>query len=156
MRDADRIIVMKEGVVVEDGRHETLNEANGVYAELVRSQQFDKKRQPSASSSTSLHKEARSIPNERTESLTVEAPLASTQQKSAMELILRSLSMSRHESPAIVIGILSSILSGSIIIGEVSSLHSIPCMCLGTGPEFNFSLWRSRLFTDDALGPHIW
>jgi ABC-type multidrug transport system fused ATPase/permease subunit len=38
LRDADKIIVIKDGVVAEDGTHEQLLALNGVYAELYRLQ----------------------------------------------------------------------------------------------------------------------
>lgn len=47
---ADRIIVMKDGVIEEDGQHDALIKAEGLYAELTKSQQFEK-RQASAASS---------------------------------------------------------------------------------------------------------
>lgn len=61
VREADRIIVMKDGAIQEDGCHDSLLQRNGLYAELTRSQQFEK-RQPSAASSIrssprSLYKE---------------------------------------------------------------------------------------------------
>jgi subfamily B ATP-binding cassette protein MsbA len=40
LRDADKIIVVKDGIVVEDGPHETLMQLDGVYAQLHRLQ-FD-------------------------------------------------------------------------------------------------------------------
>ena len=126
VRDADRILVMKDGIVVEDGSHEPLLKANGVYAELIRSQQFDKKRQSSAASSiqSSFHKEDESIEMDNTDSQPKDIAPASNQPKSAMELISRSIAMSRHETPLIVIGLFSSIVSGGVVIGEVSPSHS--------------------------------
>jgi ATP-binding cassette subfamily B protein len=38
VRDADQILVIDEGRIVERGRHETLVEAGGLYAELYRTQ----------------------------------------------------------------------------------------------------------------------
>ena len=38
IRDADKIIVIKDGVVAEQGRHQELMALNGVYAELHRIQ----------------------------------------------------------------------------------------------------------------------
>ena len=38
LRNADKIIVIKDGVVAEDGTHEELLELDGVYAELHRLQ----------------------------------------------------------------------------------------------------------------------
>lgn len=38
IREADRILVMNEGRIIEQGRHAELLEANGFYAELYNSQ----------------------------------------------------------------------------------------------------------------------
>jgi subfamily B ATP-binding cassette protein MsbA len=38
IRDVDKIIVLKEGVVTEEGGHEELLARGGVYAELYRAQ----------------------------------------------------------------------------------------------------------------------
>ena len=40
IREADVILVMKDGHIIEQGNHRTLLEENGFYAELYRSQ-FD-------------------------------------------------------------------------------------------------------------------
>jgi ABC-type multidrug transport system fused ATPase/permease subunit len=37
--DADRIVVLERGAVVESGPHAALLAGNGIYAELVRAQQ---------------------------------------------------------------------------------------------------------------------
>lgn len=47
---ADRIIVMKDGVIEEDGQHDSLIKANGLYAELTKAQQFEKRQASTASS----------------------------------------------------------------------------------------------------------
>ena len=41
IRDADMILVMKDGDIIEQGRHEELLEKNGFYAELYNSQFAD-------------------------------------------------------------------------------------------------------------------
>jgi ATP-binding cassette subfamily B protein len=38
IRDADRILVMQRGQIVEDGTHEALLSINGLYAQLYRRQ----------------------------------------------------------------------------------------------------------------------
>ena len=38
IREADVILVMKDGHIIEQGNHETLLEKNGFYAKLYRSQ----------------------------------------------------------------------------------------------------------------------
>ena len=123
VRDADRIIVMKDGNVTEDGRHEDLLKNNGTYAELIRAQQFEKG-DPSAASSIrstarSLHKENANVSTGSREASLATVPSAVESRKmNAVELIKRSLSLSRHEAPAIVVGLISSIFSGGVIIGE--------------------------------------
>jgi ATP-binding cassette subfamily B (MDR/TAP) protein 1 len=123
VRDADRIIVMRDGSVEEDGRHEELVKCNGTYAELIRAQQFEKGQPSTASSIRSttrpLYKQNATLKNESREVSPVEASsTADTRNMGAIELIGRSLSLSKHEAPAIVVGLVSSIFSGGVIIGE--------------------------------------
>jgi len=126
VRNADRIIVMKEGRVEEEGQHEALFQANGVYAELVRAQQFDKKHEASAapsivSTSRSTHKERLSVAStEISSSADVAAP-EDRPKFTAWQLISRCVAMSRQEYPAVVVGLVCSIFSGAVIIGEVST-----------------------------------
>ena len=47
IRDADMILVMKDGDIIEQGSHEELIAQNGFYAELYRSQ-FEKRVEESA------------------------------------------------------------------------------------------------------------
>ncbi|KAF1921202.1 P-loop containing nucleoside triphosphate hydrolase protein [Ampelomyces quisqualis] len=124
VRNADRIIVMRDGIVEEEGQHEALVQANGVYAELVQAQQFEKRGGGSVapsivSSSQSSHK-GKSHPDEGTKAV-ASAEVASALDApslSAIKLISRCVMLSRNESPAIVVGLVCSILSGGIIIGE--------------------------------------
>lgn len=123
VRDADRIIVMKDGHIEEDGRHESLIKANGLYAELTRAQQFEKPQPPDStsirSSARSLLKEAHHDHEDAGETSSQDSSTASRPyQRGAWELIGRCVALSRQESPAIAIGLLSSILSGGVIIGE--------------------------------------
>lgn len=124
VRDADRIVVLKDGVVAEDGQHETLVKANGIYADLIQAQQFEKKGQASVASSVyssprfpqKEHNQAGTITNDSSsEATTVVAEKAS---KGALYLVRRCLALSRHEIPAIVLGLAASILSGGVTIGE--------------------------------------
>lgn len=119
---------MKEGVVEEEGQHEVLVQANGVYAELVKAQQFEKRGDASAapsifSSSRSIHKErSRSRDTEASSSTTVATTAEDTPKLGAWQLIMRCVAMSQREYPAIVVGLVCSIFSGAVIIGEVSLL----------------------------------
>ena len=123
VRDADRIIVMRDGSVEEDGRHEDLLKRNGTYAELIKAQQFEKG-QPSAASSIrstarSLHKENGDAHTESREVSIVDVSSRPDSRKmGAAELIGRSLSLSKREAPAIIVGLVSSIFSRGVIIGE--------------------------------------
>jgi ATP-binding cassette subfamily B (MDR/TAP) protein 1 len=124
VKNADRIIVMEHGAVAEMGSHEDLIKADGLYNELIKAQQFDKKR--NASPSSSLASTANSSQNEISQPMKA---LASTSKpnttirheaakKRTGELIVRSLSMSRPEMVWIIIGLLASLVSGGVIIGE--------------------------------------
>ncbi|KAI4655462.1 hypothetical protein J4E93_000174 [Alternaria ventricosa] len=123
VRDADRIVVMKDGSVEEDGRHQDLLKMNGTYAELIKAQQFEKGR-PSATSSirsaaSSTHKEhGESSGESNNASRPVSASQTDAPKMSALTLIGRSLALSRRETPAIIIGLISSVFSGGVIIGE--------------------------------------
>jgi ABC-type multidrug transport system fused ATPase/permease subunit len=124
VKDADQIVVMKDGAVVEQGQHEALLKADGIYAELIRAQQFEKKQSSSPgsasiSSSQFSRKETPSSIEERGD-VNENALLSLDQQelKSSLQLIARCLKLSRKESPAIGLGLLASMASGGIIIGE--------------------------------------
>lgn len=126
---------MKDGIVAEDGRHESLIKSNGVYAELIQAQQFGK-RQPSAASSirSSPQSSQKGIEEEDTTSIGSSdlSPPVNQYKKSALELIGRSITLSRDEAPAIFIGLVSSIFSGGVIIGEVSMVLSVASKILET------------------------
>jgi ATP-binding cassette subfamily B (MDR/TAP) protein 1 len=119
---------MKEGAVEEEGQHDSLVQANGVYAELVQAQQFEKRGE--ASTAPSILSSTRSVHKERQHSEeTIElsgsihtAPVPDTRKLTAVQLILRCVVMSRGEYPAIFVGLVCSIFSGAIIIGEVCLL----------------------------------
>lgn len=124
VKDADRIIVMQDGTIEQDGNHESLvQQRDGTYAGLIRAQQFEKGR-PSAVSSTrsSLrhsHKEDERAPNNVEEPDSRESGETGNERKmNAPELIGRSLSLSHRETPAIALGLFSSVFSGAVIIGE--------------------------------------
>lgn len=120
VRDADRIVVLKDGVVAEDGQHETLVKANGIYSDLIQSQQFEKKGQASVYSSPRFTQREPDRPSTAVNDSSSETTAVVTEKanKSAVELIRRCLTLSRREIPAIVLGLAASILSGGVTIGE--------------------------------------
>jgi ATP-binding cassette subfamily B (MDR/TAP) protein 1 len=128
VRNADRIIVMKDGCVEEEGQHEELFQANGIYTELVQAQQFERRGETSAapsimSNSRSAHKEQPQSDESTEASRSIDtSPAPESPKLSAGQLIARCVALSRQELPAIIVGLVCSIVSGGIIIGEVS-LH---------------------------------
>ncbi|PVI01409.1 leptomycin B resistance protein pmd1 [Periconia macrospinosa] len=131
VKDADRIIVMKDGTVTEQGSHEELVKVNGLYNELIKAQQFDKKRSPSLTStlvsrSESFQNEtcATTKPSPLKSDVSTEVPDEPKKMKS-LTLIARSLSLSRNESPAVGIGLIASIISGAVTIGEALVFGSL-------------------------------
>ncbi|KAF2632434.1 leptomycin B resistance protein pmd1 [Macroventuria anomochaeta] len=124
VRDADRIVVLKDGVVTEDGQHENLIKANGIYAELIQAQQFEKKGHASVASSVYSSPRFPQKENNHTGTATNDPSSEATTvpaekpNKNAFELIRRCLALSRYEIPAIVLGLAASIISGGVTIGE--------------------------------------
>jgi ATP-binding cassette subfamily B (MDR/TAP) protein 1 len=124
VKDADTILVLKDGAVIEEGQHEELVKAEGVYAGLIKAQRFDKQTSSSVESSATSSSEAiQKEPAEKLGACGVSSdagPLVSIEpkQKNAAQLIRRCLHLSQNETPAIALGLLSSIVSGGIIIGE--------------------------------------
>lgn len=124
VRDADRIVVLKDGVVAEDGQHETLVKANGIYTALIQAQKFEKKDQCSIASSTyssprylqKEHGQVGATIHEPSPDAAVTTPERPS--KSALQLIKRCLALSRHEIPAIAVGLIASVMSGGVTIGE--------------------------------------
>lgn len=124
VKDADQILVMKDGAVVEEGQHEKLIKSNGIYADLIRAQQFDKKQIPSIdspanSSNQSSQKEGVTRNNAlEPNGDTVRLLPSEKKQSNSAQLITRCLKLNQQETPFITLGLLSSIISGGIIIGE--------------------------------------
>jgi ATP-binding cassette subfamily B (MDR/TAP) protein 1 len=124
VKDADKIIVMKDGAVVQEGRHEDLTKVDGLYAELIQAQRFEKKQlQSSASSAISITTTIRqdnALKPKASQSTLVggATPPNERVNKNALQLIGRCFALSRSEIPAIGLGLLASIVSGGITIGE--------------------------------------
>lgn len=129
VRNADHIIVMKDGSVEEEGQHDSLIKADGTYASLVKAQQFEKKQQDSSTSSvasdshSSLKKDD-STTDEHVHRTMLKGKSDSVETaKTTSEILYRCFALSRRESPAIIVGAVSSIFSGGLILGEVCTLE---------------------------------
>ncbi|KAF2748010.1 multidrug resistance protein-like protein 1 [Sporormia fimetaria CBS 119925] len=125
VKDADQIIVLRDGAVVEHGQHEALVKADGVYAGLIRAQQFDKKQSSSPSSSTTAFsspssKQEAPISAQADEHGSDNVPLIESDQGrlGTAHIVARCLRLNKKESPWVAIGLLASILSGGLITGE--------------------------------------
>lgn len=130
---ADNIVVMESGKVIEQGKHDELLEAAGLYAQLLSTQQAnpsDEVSNVSPISSTDsidtiVDDELEATPSHKTYNVDIEAASTSTlakegpeQRLSTSRVLGRVWSLSRKERPFIFLGILASIISGAIIIGE--------------------------------------
>ncbi|KAF2658029.1 leptomycin B resistance protein pmd1 [Lophiostoma macrostomum CBS 122681] len=125
VRDADRILVLKDGALVEEGPHDDLLKANGLYSELIKAQKFDKTHElstkPSLASISQPLGDGETLEASNRQDAHKNTKAQERQEESSMssgELIKRSLRMNRNEFPAIGLGLFCSIVSGSIIIGE--------------------------------------
>jgi ATP-binding cassette subfamily B (MDR/TAP) protein 1 len=124
VKDADKIFVMKDGAVLQEGRHEDLSKADGLYAELIQAQRFEKKQAHSstssaASSTATIQEEGRlNSKASQTTLLGALTPPNERAKKNAFQLIRRCFALSQKEAPVVVLGLLASIVSGGITIGE--------------------------------------
>lgn len=125
VKDADRIIVMKDGAAVEQGSHDDLIRDNGLYSELIRAQQFDKTKSSSSltlvSRSESLENDTpkKKKPHNTASNTDLDTETADEPEKmKSGTLISRAMSLSRSEAPAVGIGLFASIISGAVTIGE--------------------------------------
>jgi ATP-binding cassette subfamily B (MDR/TAP) protein 1 len=125
VKDADQILVMKDGSVVQQGRHEDLSKTHGLYAELIHAQRFEKKQAQSSSSSMTSSSATiqqtdalKSKDSQATLSSVLTPPNEQIKKKNAFHLIGRCFALSRSEVPIIGLGLFASIASGGITIGE--------------------------------------
>ena len=124
VKDADKILVMKDGAVVQEGRHEDLSKSDGLYAELIQAQRFEKKQvqSPSSSafSSSATIQQNNGLKSKASQSTLLggSTPPNERVKKNALQLIGRCLALSRNEVPAVVLGLFASVVSGGITIGE--------------------------------------
>lgn len=118
VRNADKIIVMTAGKVVEEGTHEVLVEQKGVYYELVRAQSL-LGGESSTSSLSSATTRVEDMAAERVEQGDQDVVLEEPEMLySAGTLLRRCLDMSKPDAVIIAIGLIASIATGGIIMGE--------------------------------------
>lgn len=128
---ADNIIVMESGKVIEQGKHEELAEAAGLYAQLLNTQQADSSCGTPTISPTSstesvdtiVDDDIKPVISKKTHNVDIEAASMLSQDTSekalsTTQILGRVWSLSRRERPFIFMGILASITSGALIIGE--------------------------------------
>lgn len=127
IKDADNIIVMGHGQVLEQGTHDELLERPSRYRNLVAAQRFDLPRKDSVTSipykrpsqiDVALVAEAVSATKEKNMETTQPTEETKPPSPSAWSLLRRCLVISRPELPLIIVGVLASITSGAIIVGE--------------------------------------
>jgi hypothetical protein len=159
---------MKDGCVEEEGQHEELFQANGIYTELVQAQQFERRGETSAapsimSNSRSAQKEQPQSDESTEASRSIDtSPAPESPKLGAGQLIARCVALSRQELPAIIVGLVCSIISGGIIIGEVS-LHcgkkGVAFTTILEAPWSSFFGRKSGLYTvqvtDKLAGPSL-
>lgn len=118
VRNADKIIVMAAGKVVEEGTHETLVERRGAYYELVKAQSLlggESSTSSLSSATTRIEDMAAEETKQATEDVVPEEPEVLY---SSGTLLRRCLEMSKPDAMIIVIGLIASIFTGGIIMGE--------------------------------------
>ena len=126
VRGADKIFVVQNGHVVEEGTHESLLKTRGAYHALVRSQRLLGANSSASSLSSAKTKvcddtrliekmgEKNEDQGQKLEALSIEE----SQVLSSSALIRRCLSLSKPDAPIIVIGLVASIITGGIVLGE--------------------------------------
>lgn len=125
VKDADKIMVMNEGMLIEEGTHESLMERNGAYRKLVDAQSFEK---PSGgSSSPGPVKPAQSSPVDVSEKMlfpvdtrpnTRDTTNTVAKNLSVFTLVKRCFSLCESKRVLVLFGILASMVSGAIVMGE--------------------------------------
>lgn len=128
IKDADNIVLMGNGKVLEQGTHDELLDRPSRYQKLVHAQKFDGPRRDSVASviptrrpsqiDTLLVAEEEKLTKEKIIEKPEEAVDVPPADPNAMQLLRRCLSLSKPEWPLIAVGIIASIISGAIIIGE--------------------------------------
>ncbi|OCL06124.1 leptomycin B resistance protein pmd1 [Glonium stellatum] len=126
VKDADEILVMGDGTLLERGKHDALIKSDGAYKALIEAQKFEKAIPSSANSPllSSTKSSITGVPSRSEKPCSPKSPQSSQLPQHAIpnkrhfELVRRCLSLSKSESPFIVLGLFASMISGGIIMGE--------------------------------------
>ncbi|KAF2457980.1 leptomycin B resistance protein pmd1 [Lineolata rhizophorae] len=133
VKSADKIMVMRDGCLLEEGTHESLIAANGAYSSLVDAQKFETSSSsfpatPAEYSSASEHKVVLPAEQSLSDTHLLSNNIVTTQEQRTPEndpkhshvlkLVGRCFALSRPQAPLIAVGLIASMISGSIIIGE--------------------------------------
>lgn len=124
IKDADHIVVMGKGRVLEEGNHQSLMESEGAYRQLIEAQRFGRE---DTCESIAIDQESASIMTKVSAEIAEEVMEASSAPSSISDdppafssfaIIRRCLALSRSRSILTLFALLGSILTGGLILGE--------------------------------------
>ena len=124
IKDADHIIVMSKGRVLEEGNHQLLMDSEGAYRQLIESQRF---RQDDPCKSVEADEEVSSIMTKVSAEIVEEVrPVLSSPSRASDEppsfsscaIIRRCLALGQSRSTLTLFALLGSIITGGLILGE--------------------------------------
>jgi ATP-binding cassette subfamily B (MDR/TAP) protein 1 len=127
VRQADKIVVMGAGKVIEEGNHDSLMAKQGAYFDLVKAQEMKPAAVPEIKSAgEKIEKILEEIAAEKkmdSESVfedegDEEAAVKKEQKYSSLALIRRCVGLSAPDLHLILLGLCASLLTGGLILGE--------------------------------------